>query len=91
MTSLAFQLALRPQKTAPETPLRDPADLVDELALLARVLTYIPQRATLRFPVYVDSGGKPGNGKGLGIASDCRHRFNLLFLELHTVIRGFDR
>jgi hypothetical protein len=59
----SFDLALRPQKAAPEVKFCHPAGLVAQLALLARVLAFVPHDTTLRFPVYVDSGGKPGNGK----------------------------
>jgi hypothetical protein len=91
MMTLACHLALRPQEAAPETKLFDPADFIDQLVFLARVLLLIPHNSTLCFPVHIDSCGKARNWEDCGTACDCRHRFNLLFLKLHAFIRSFDQ
>jgi len=84
--SSAFHLPLRPQKTPPDTELRNPADLINQLAFFARVLLFIPHHAVFRFPAHVDSRGKRRNGKGCCITSGCGHLFHLLAPELPKVI-----
>ena len=84
--SSAFHLPLRPQKTPPDTELRNPADLEDQLAFFARVLLFIPHHAVLRCPVHVYSRRKRRNGKGCYITSGCGHLFHLLALELPKLI-----
>ena len=88
-TSSAFHLSLRTQKTAPDTELRNPTDLVDQFAFFAGVLLFIPDGAIFRFPVDANAGRKRRNGKCLCINSDCGHKFNLLALEFPKVITFF--
>ncbi len=44
-----------------ETKLFDPADFIDQLVLLARVLFFIPHNSTLRFPVHIAFCGQARN------------------------------
>lgn len=47
--SLALQLPLGPRNTPQDTELHSSADLVDQLAFIARVLLFIPHRADFAF------------------------------------------
>jgi hypothetical protein len=49
--SLALQPPLGPEKTPPDIELRNSADLVDQLAFIARVLLFMPHRADFAFPL----------------------------------------
>jgi hypothetical protein len=89
--SSVVHLVVRPQKSAPQPEIFDPADLIDELVLLARVLLFIPDNSTSRFPVHIDSCGKVRNWEDCGSAFDCGHRLNLLFLKPYAFIRSFDQ
>jgi hypothetical protein len=84
MTSLVLRLPLGPQKTAPNTKFRNPADFVNQLAFLTRVRLLIPHRAVFRFPVSINPRRKCRNGRGY-ITDYRRHPFHLLALELPKI------
>lgn len=53
-SSSVVHLVMRPQESAPETKLVDPADFIDQFVLLARVLSFIPDNLTLPLPAHLD-------------------------------------
>src|SRR5277367_2108962 len=91
MMTLAFHLVMRSQEAAPKTKLIDPADFINQLVLLLRMLLFIPHNSTLCVPVHIDSSGEARNWEDCATPCGCRHRFNLLFLKLHAFIRSFDQ
>jgi hypothetical protein len=86
-----LHIPLGPRKTPPDTEFRNPADLADQFAFLARVLLFIPRRAIFRFPVRFGPRRKRRNEKGGCMRSVRKHQFNLLVLELLKVITVCDQ
>ena len=85
MLCSALDLPIGSQKTPPDPEFRNPADLVNQLAFLVRMLQFIPHRAILCFPARLYRGRKRGNGKGGYTTSYCNHQFHLRALDLSKV------
>src|SRR5690349_24501426 len=74
MMSLVPRLPLGPQKTPPDTKLRDPTNIINEFAVLARVFLFIPHHAIFGFPARIDPRRKRRIERRC-ITDHCRHPF----------------
>jgi hypothetical protein len=84
MICSALDLPIGSQKTPPDPEFRNPADLVNQLAFLARMLPFVPHRAILCFPARLDRRWKRRYRRGY-ITDYNRHPFHLRALKLPKV------
>ncbi len=84
MICSALNLPIGSQKTPPDSEFRNPADLVNQFAFLARMLPFIPRRAILCSPARLDRRWKRRYRRNY-ITDYCRHPFHLRALKLPKV------